>query len=101
MIKTKRIKAGGWRTVESFWNTTSTAFFLTPNGARIKIRYGSAWVGYDSGGQTLDGHTVKKLSVGMVSLAYARMQVRVSADADVTYDVHPGSVARPSPEFHF
>lgn len=101
MIRTKRIASGGWRTVESFWNARSTAFFRAPSGAQIKVRYGLGWLGFDRQKQTLNGSDYRKLEVGLVSLGYARMQVKVSQTIDVTYDVYGGGVARLSPEIPF
>ncbi|MER3425202.1 MAG: hypothetical protein C4293_20235 [Nitrospiraceae bacterium] len=54
MIRTKRIATGGWRTVESFWSARGTAFFRAPAGARIKVRYGVGWFGFDRQKQTLE-----------------------------------------------
>lgn len=51
--------------------------------------------------QVLDGVSIKKLTVGKGSLAYARMRVKVAVASQVTYDVYPGDVAQQSPEFEF
>jgi hypothetical protein len=84
--RTKRVTAGDWRTLESGWNATFTCLFLAPSGAEIKIRYGGGWIfGKDSQHQTLDGIHTKALNVGRASLAYARVQMKVRSDADVTY----------------
>jgi hypothetical protein len=84
--RTKRVKAGDWRTLESGWNANFTCLFVGPNGAEIKIRYGAGWIfGKDSQHQTLDGIHTKSLNVGKGSLAYARVQMKVRSDADVTY----------------
>ncbi len=101
MIKTKRITSGGWRTVEWFWNARGTAFFRAPAGAQIKIRYGVGWFGFDRQKQTLNGRDYKKLEVGSASVAYARMQVKVSATTDVIYDVYGSGVAVTTPEIPF
>jgi len=101
MIRTKRVTSGGWRTVETFWNAAGTAFFKAPSGAQIKVRYGVGWFGFDRQKQTLNGRDFRKLSVGLGSLGYARMQVMVSQTADVTYDVYGDGVARSSPEIPF
>jgi hypothetical protein len=101
MIRTKPIVSNDWRTVESFWNAKGTAFFKAPIGARIKIRYGVGWFGFDSQTQTLSGDAYKKLAIGVGSLGFARMQIRVSQTTDVTYDVYGDGVARLSPEIHF
>ena len=82
----KLVRAGDWRTLESFWNTTADGLFISPAGAQIKIRYGGGWpVGRDAQKQTLDGTATKKLSVGRASLVYARMQMKVARDVEVTY----------------
>jgi len=101
MIRTKSVKAGDWRTLESFWNASGTAFFKLPQGASIKVRYGASWLGIDRQKQTLDGVNYKKLSIGTGSLAYARIQIRVSHDIDVTYEVFPGDVAVSTPSIPF
>ncbi|WP_216320788.1 hypothetical protein [Deinococcus aestuarii] len=101
MIRTKHITSGGWRTVESFWNAQGTAFFRAPAGARIKVRYGVGFLGFDGQEQGLDGQSIKKLKVGTGSIARARMQVKVSQSTDITYDVYPGGVAVTTPDFQF
>ena len=100
MRRTKRVNAGGWRTLEWFFGGTGTAFFDAPAGARIKMRYGLGWFGFDAQKQTLDGRTIKRLSIGRSSFARARMQMSVSQSADVTYDVYPGeTLSEPRPDF--
>ncbi|QIR41737.1 hypothetical protein HCG51_34180 (plasmid) [Tolypothrix sp. PCC 7910] len=101
MIRTKRIEAGDWRTVESFWNASGTAFFKLPVGASIKVRYGVGFLGVDRQKQTLNGSDYKKLSVGFGSVSLARMQIKVPQTIDVTYDVYGGGVAVTTPEFPF
>lgn len=98
MQQTKRIKAGGWRTVEWFWNGSGTAFFILPTGAQIKVRYGVGWLGKDSQKQTLNGTDQKRLYVSSSSsVTRARMQVRVAETADVSYLVFPGNWSSPNP----
>lgn len=101
MIRTKRIEAGDWRTVESYWNANGTAFFKLPAGALIKVRYGVGFLGVDRQKQTLNGLDYKKLSVGIASISRARMQIKVSQTTDVTYDVYGGGVAVTAPEIQF
>jgi hypothetical protein len=102
VVRQKTVRSGDWRTLEWFWNVTTTGFFHAPAGAQIKIRYGGGWpFGSDSQRQTLDGNAVKRLAVGKASLVAARMQIRVSSDATVAYDVEPGNVAQLPPELHF
>lgn len=101
MIRTKHIQSGGWRTVESFWNARGTAFFREPAGASVKVRYGVGFLGFDSQRQRLDGAGYKKLEVGLGSVSFARMQVRVSQSTDVTYAVYGGGVAVSTPDIPF
>ena len=101
MIKTKRIKKGKWRTVESFWNAKGTAFFRAPEGAKIKVRYGVGWFGFNRQKKTLNNSSYKKLSVGFGSVARARMQVKVSDTVDVTYEIHGGGIQFNSPKIPF
>ncbi len=101
MIRTKHVTSGDWRTVESFWNAKGTAFFHAPSGARIKVRYGVGFLGFNRQEQTLNGSDYKKLTVGTGSVASARMQVRVSVTTDVTYDVYGGGVAVTTPKIPF
>lgn len=102
MLRTKRIVSGAWRTVEFFWNAQGTAFFRMPEGAQIKVRYGGGWwFGFDRQKQTLNGIAYRKLSVGLGSLGYARMQIRVSQTTDVLYDVYGGGLAVSTPEIPF
>lgn len=101
MLRTKRIEAGDWRTVESFWNAEGTAFFKLPAGASIKVRYGVGFLGINRQRQTLNGSDYKTLSVGTASISRARMQVKVSQTTDVTYDVYGGGVAVITPEIPF
>ena len=88
-MPTKFVKAGDWRTLEWFWNSPATiGRFLSPAGAQIKVRYGDGWpFGKDRQKQTLDGQNVKQLSIGAWSIVVARMQIRVSSDTEVTYDL--------------
>ncbi|HEX8136495.1 MAG TPA: hypothetical protein VF544_02785 [Pyrinomonadaceae bacterium] len=100
-LRTKTVKAGSWRTLETFWNVTTTAFFRLPAGAQIKIRYSGWWFGVDRQKQTLNGENVKRLVVSRWSVFTARIQMRVSKDATVTYYVEPGNVAVVPPEIDF
>ena len=84
--RTKRVKARrladiGIRMERQFYMSLRRA-----EHAEIKIRYGAGWIfGKDSQHQTLDGIHTKSLNVGKGSLAYARVQMKVRSDADVTY----------------
>jgi hypothetical protein len=85
VVRTKFVKAGKWRTLESGWNTNFSCGFGGPTGARVKVRYGNGrWLGRDSQKQTLDG-TPRLLRVGRGSLGYARVQMKVSRHVPVTY----------------
>jgi hypothetical protein len=86
IVRTKLVKSGGWRTLESGWNVTFMCVFQNPAGAQVKVRYGGGgWFGRDSQKQTLDG-TTKSVRVSRASLAYARVQIKVTRDTQVTYD---------------
>lgn len=100
-LRTKTVTGGGWRTLESFWNSSATGFFLHPEGARIRVRYGGGWFSWIRQNQTLNGTMVRKLSVGTGSLVVARMQMYVAATSTVTYDIEPGSVAVLPPGISF
>jgi hypothetical protein len=101
VIKTKRLLGGKTETVESFWNATGTAFFRAPAGASINVKYGKGRMSVNRQVQTLDGNTIKKLSVGKGSILFARMRVKVPNTTDVTYDIYPGDVAITTPEQRF
>lgn len=92
-VRIKSVKGGSWRTLETFWNVTTTAFFKAPANAQIKIRYSGWLVGVDRQKQTLDGETIKKLEVSRWSVFTARVQIRSNSDITVTYYVEPGNVA--------
>ena len=100
-IRTKSVSAGDWRTLETFWNVTTTAFFQAPPGAEIKIRYSGWWFGVDRQRQTLDGENIKRLVVSPWSVFTARIQIRVKQNTNVLYDVEPGNVAVMPPGTQF
>lgn len=100
-IRTKSVSAGDWRTLETFWNVTTTAFFQAPAGTEIKIRYSGWWFGVDRQHQTLDGHSIKRLAVSPWSVFTARIQIRVKQNTTVSYDVEPGNVAVMPPSIQF
>jgi hypothetical protein len=86
VLRTKFVKAGAWRTLESGWNVSFACRFVMPAGAQVKIRYGTGWLGWDSQKTTLDGVSPKLLKVSKGSSKfYARVQMKVSLDANVTY----------------
>lgn len=84
--RTKLVKAGDWRTLEYGWNAHFSCRFLNPAGAMIKVRYGDGWpFGWSSQEQTLDGVHQKTVHVGGGSVVYARVQMKVKKDTEVTY----------------
>jgi hemolysin activation/secretion protein len=86
VTKTKTVKPGDWRTLESGWNVHFFAQFLLARGAQVKVRYGLGWLGWDSQKQTLNGNTTVQLEVTSgSSKTYARVQVKVKDTSDVTY----------------
>jgi hypothetical protein len=101
MIRTRHLQSGKTQTVESFWNATGTAFFRTPTGTRINVKYGKGRLSVNRQMQTLDGATIKKLSIGKGSILFARMRVKVPHETDVTYDIYPGDVAITTPKQRF
>lgn len=87
--RSKFVRAGSWRTLESGWNTSFSCMFRHPAGAQVKVRYGDGWpFGRDSQLTTLDG-TNKSVSVGRASLVYARVQMKVRQDTEVRYTYIP------------
>lgn len=101
VLRTKHLAAGKTHTVESFWNATGSAFFRGPAGAKINVKYGRGRLSVNTQLQVLDGQTIKKLVVGKASILGARMRVKVTNSAEVTYDVYPGDVAIKFPEQSF
>lgn len=100
MITTKFVRSGRWRTLESFWNRTATAFFRIPGGARIRVLYGTGFLSATHQTQTLTGGAdeYKKLTVTMGSIAYARIQIIVQFDTDVTYTLYPNNTQIAAPD---
>jgi hypothetical protein len=101
MFRTLRLKAGAWRTVESLWGGSATAFFRAPIDAQVRVYYGLDVLGTERQTQTLDGEHYAKVEVGSGSLAHARIQVRVVRDATFTYDIYPGTVVVRAPAVAF
>jgi len=83
VTRTKLVKAGDWRTLESGWNANFSCQFFLPAGAKIKLRKGLGWFGWNSQEQTLDGVTPKVINVGGV--IYSRVQMKVAHDVEVSY----------------
>lgn len=96
IIRTVRVRAGRWVTLERFWNAQATIWITGPAGADVKIRHGVGRLGWNRQRQRLDGYNQKTLSVSQGSSRFgARVQIRVPADTDVTYSVQ---VTGPGPE---
>jgi hypothetical protein len=90
IYKSKYVKAGGWRTLETFWNDGGKAWFHGPAGARIKVNYGVGWFSKDRQKQTLDGQDTKKLNVSKTwALLGARMLVKVEDSTTLEYACIP------------
>lgn len=83
---------GGWRTLERFVGKVSstTAFFRSPAGVRIQVRYGDgSFLGFDRQKQTLDGASQKTLSVsGFVGVA--RMQASTDRTRSLSWEIAIG-----------
>lgn len=91
-VITKRVRPGGWRTLESSWNVPFKAWFRHPAGAKVKIRYGIGFFGRDGAKATLDGVDLKELGAGRVgSLLRARLQIKVKEETTLTYQIEMGS----------
>lgn len=100
-IKTKFVTKGRWQTLEYFWNHSGTAFFVYPQGARIRVRYGSGkrWRGFTGQEKELTGRQWLKINVGgMATAARARLQISVMEDTHVTYQIYLGSAVVSTPE---
>lgn len=86
VTKTVFVTEGGWRTLETFFNASASGIFEDPAGAKIKVRYGVGFFGFDRQKQTLNGQDDKRLDVGKGgSFARARMQIDVDEDTELTY----------------
>ncbi len=91
VTKTKLVSKGAWRTLESGWKAQFWVSFFMPSTSQIKVRYGGGWpFGWDSQKQTLDGNNVKVLQVTNSSLVYARIQVYVQQNCEISYVYYPG-----------
>ncbi len=101
-MSTKQISQSGvWVTLEGFWNSTATGFFVGPFGAKIRVRLGGNRIGITRQEQTLDNVTTKRLEVGKSSIVYARMQVMVLEPTTISFDIIPGTVANLPPASEF
>ena len=82
------VKSGKWRTLATHWSTAKVRFyFQKPGGAKIRVRYGYGWFSRNRQKQTLDGSVVKIISIGSWGLTRAKIQMKVSADSNVSYDI--------------
>ena len=75
--RTSHVKSGEYRTLVTLWNTTASAEFGCPAGAKVRVRYGGGWLAVNRQHKTLDCQTAKKLSVSKWSVTVARMQIKV------------------------
>ena len=83
VTRTKFVKRGDWRTLESGWNASFSCQFFLPAGAKVKLRKGLGWLGWNSQEKTLDGVTPKSINVS--GPIYSRVQMKVTQDAEVSY----------------
>ena len=91
ITKTKFVTRGAWRTLESGWNVQFWVSFFLPEGGQIKVRYGGGWpFGWDSQKQTLNGNQIKCVKVTSSSLVYARVQIYLQRDMEISYVYYPG-----------
>ncbi len=82
------VKKGKWRTLETHWSRAKIKFFFRgPRGAKIRVKYGVGWFSKTRQKQTLDGNNVKTISIGTWGLTRAKIQMKVSVDSNVTYDI--------------
>ena len=80
------VSAGGYRTLVKLWNTSRSAQFVCPAGAKIRVIYGYGWLSKTRQTQTLDCSTPKRLTVGSAwSKMGARMQIKVPESGYVTW----------------
>lgn len=99
-LRSKQVQTGEWRTLEWYWNQTTTAWFRYPAGADVRVRYSAGWFGVNRQTQTLDG-SVRRLLVSRWSAVVARLQMNVKRTEIVEYFVEPGNVANLPPGFTF
>lgn len=86
VVRENFLQSGDWRTLATLWNASALARFVGPSGATVKIRYGVGWFGWDSQKQTLNGSTIKQLSVSKTaSVSRARIQIKVPATGWITW----------------
>src|SRR3954454_5398410 len=95
------VRPGNWRTLETFWNVTETAWFQKLAGAEVKIRYSGWWFGAHRQRQRLDGSTVRRVVISRWSVFTARLAIRVTNDPAVIYVVEAGDVANLPPGISF
>jgi hypothetical protein len=83
--RTSYVKSGDYRTLATLWNTSVTAEFQCPYGAKIRVRYGGGWLAVNRQVQTLDCQHAKRLSVGRFSTVVARIQMKVPESGYVNW----------------
>lgn len=82
------VKAGKWRTLVTHWSNAEIRFyFRNPEGAKIRVRYGSGWLSKNRQTQTLDGSVEKIISIGTWGLTRAKIQMKTLKDSNVMYDI--------------
>jgi hypothetical protein len=79
------VTSGDYRTLVTLWNTTASAEFQCPAGAKIRVRYGGGWFSSNRQEQTLDCVKAKRLSVSKWSVFVARMQIKVPQSGYVNW----------------
>lgn len=83
--RTSYVKSGDYRTLATLWNTSVTAEFQCPYGAKIRVRYGGGWFAVNRQNKTLDCTTAKRVSVGKFSAVVARIQIKVPESGNVNW----------------
>jgi hypothetical protein len=89
-VRTKYVKKGKWRTLETYIGplATGTGYFLYPARAQIKLRCGVWPFGSNKQEQTRDGINVKMLRMSKsCSYVLGRMQMKVQQSTYVTDQV--------------
>lgn len=85
VMRERRVRAGKWETLETYWNAVGHAYFRAPENAKIKVRYGVGWFGKDRQKQTLNGREARQLKVSKWSKTYARMQIKAPSSTVIYY----------------
>jgi len=88
--RSKTAEGGEWTTLEWGWNADFVIRIRGPRDAKIKVRYGVGFFGWDRQKQTLDGRTFKQLEIPSVPIP-VRAQIKVPDDTRVFYTYTTGS----------